>query len=82
VQDLILSILRDIPTETDIDINPLLDQLAGRALSDITFVLREAARLAARDGKSRLNQRSLLKAMEAMPEQDKKQSRQIGFNIM
>lgn len=80
VNDLIESVLQSIPTEDDLDVTGLLDRLTGRALSDITFVLREAARLAARDGKSRLDQQSLLKAVEAIPDQGKQQDRQIGFN--
>jgi cell division protease FtsH len=54
--------------------------LAGRPLSDVTFVVREGARLTARLGRDRLNQTFLLEALAAAPSRAREEpKRRIGF---
>jgi hypothetical protein len=57
----------------------ILDALTGKALSDSAFVVREAARLAAKAGKSQLDQKSMDAALKSLPEDKEKKSRLIGF---
>ena len=60
----------------------LAKELAGRPLSDVSFVVREGARLAARSGKEKLDQASLLAALRASPAREREggeAKRRIGF---
>jgi ATP-dependent 26S proteasome regulatory subunit len=69
-----------LPCESSLDVVPLAKTLAGRPLSDVAFIVREGARLAARSGKDRLDQQSLDTALAAVERKDDGSSRQIGFN--
>lgn len=81
----ILSLLQHslggLPTEADVDAKPLAQALAGHPLSDVAYVVREGARLAARAGRATLNQESLLAALKATPARDPDagEKRRIGF---
>lgn len=80
VRSLLESLLSDIPKGPDVDASTLANVLAGRPLSDVAFVVREGARLAARSRKSQLDQQSLLKAMQSAPAREQAdRSRRIGF---
>ena len=81
VQSLLDKLLSALPKESDVDSKPLAQELAGRPLSDVAFVVREGARLAARSGKDRLEQASLLAALRTTParEREGSEKRSIGF---
>lgn len=82
VQSLLDKLLSSLPKEPDVDSRPLAKELAGRPLSDVSFVVREGARLAARSGKDRLDQASLLSALRASPAREREggeAKRRIGF---
>lgn len=81
VLSLLEKLLLTLPKEEDVDPKPFARDLAGRPLSDVAFVVREGARLAARSGKDRLDQGSLLSAMHATPAREREGSvpRRIGF---
>ena len=81
VRSLLDKLLSSLPKDQDVDSQPLARELAGRPLSDVAFVVREGARLAARSGKDRLDQASLLAAMHAAPAREREggAQRQMGF---
>ncbi len=81
VTSLLEKLLSGLPKEKDVDSTPLARELAGRPLSDVAFVVREGARLAARAGKSRLDQQSLRTALGAAPAREREggAQRRIGF---
>ena len=81
VRSLLDKLLSSLPREQDVDSQPLARELAGRPLSDVAFVVREGARLAARSRKERLDQASLLAAMHAAPAREREggAQRRIGF---
>ena len=83
VQALLDKLLSSLPKESDVDSKPLAKELAGRPLSDVSFVVRESARLAARGGKDRLDQASLLAALQSSPAREREggseNKRRIGF---
>lgn len=82
VQSLLEKLLSSLPKDSDVDAKPLAKELAGRPLSDVSFVVREGARLAARSGKEKLDQASLLSALRASPAREREGSankRRIGF---
>lgn len=81
VLSLLEKLLSEVPKEKDIDPKSFAFELAGRPLSDVAFVVREGARLAARAGKDKLDQNSLLAAMHTAParEHEGDAQRHIGF---
>lgn len=78
---LVEKLLLTLPRSDDVDPKPFARELAGRPLSDVAFVVREGARLAARSGKDKLDQESLFAAMESAPAREREggQQRSIGF---
>jgi len=81
VLELLKKLLSSMPKENDVDVAPLAEKLAGRPLSDVSFVVREGARLAARAGLDKLDQTSLLAALNAAPAREREghEKRRIGF---
>lgn len=81
VESLLDKLFSALPKEADVDSKPLAQELAGRPLSDVAFVVREGARLAARSGKERLDQASLLAALRTTPAREREggEKRRIGF---
>jgi cell division protease FtsH len=82
VKSLLDKLLSSIPKESDVDSTPFARELAGRPLSDVAFVVREGARLAARSGKERMDQASLRAALNTAPARGREESntrRRIGF---
>ena len=81
VLSLLGKLVGELPQESGIDLGPIAKKLDGRPLSDVAFVVREAARLAARSGKDKLDQASLLGALDSAPARDVEgeEHRKIGF---
>lgn len=82
VLSLLDKLLSSLPKESDVDSRPLAKELAGRPLSDVSFVVREGARLAAHSGKEKLDQASLLTALHTTPAREREggeSKRRIGF---
>lgn len=80
VLSLINKLLETLPKDKTVDAAPLAKKLAGRPLSDVSFVIREGARLAARAGENQLRQEYLLAALEDAPSRiEDGSSRHIGF---
>jgi cell division protease FtsH len=76
---LLSSLLLDLPKGEDVDIDALAQKLARRPLSDVSYVIREGARLAARARKSCLDNASLIAALASTPARDPDVSaRRIG----
>lgn len=81
VSALLEKLIGELPREGTLQLVPLATRLVGRPLSDVTFVVREAARLAARAGKMAIDQLSLEQALESSParEPGERERRKIGF---
>lgn len=80
VQGLLGALLDKIPCADDVDPSPLAKELAGRPLSDVSFVVREGARLAARSGADQLHQSNLIDALRSAPARSgNEERRKIGF---
>ena len=79
ISSMLKKALGQISTDSEIDIDFFAEELAGKPLSDVAFLVQEGARLAAKSGKDLLDQESLEKALEKMNvSKENKQSR-IGF---
>ena len=78
---LLAKLLATLPMDGDVELGPLAKEFAGRPLSDVTFVVREAARLAAHAGRTSLNQDCLWAAADSAParEHQAAKQRRIGF---
>ena len=79
VASLLDSLLSKLPKAEDLNLDVILDVLTGKALSDSAFVVREAARIAAKAGKTQLDQESIVAALKSLPKDKGKDSRRIGF---
>lgn len=80
VKALLEKLVVRLPKDDDVDIEPIARKLAQRPLSDVAFVVREGARLAARGGRDRLDQQSLLAALNTTPARDQNETgHRIGF---
>lgn len=80
VKALLEKLVNELPREKDVDVGSLASKLQGRPLSDVVFVVREGARLAARAGGSKIDQASLVRAMESAGARgEENKPRKIGF---
>jgi cell division protease FtsH len=79
VETLLDTLLDKLPNKEDVDASALAMKLTGRPLSDVAFVVREGARLAARAGQDRIAQADLVAALEATPARNQEPERRIGF---
>lgn len=79
VESLLAYLLSRLPKADDLNLSTMLDTLTGKPLSDAAFVVREAARLAAKAGKKQLDQACIHSALASLPEDSKRKSRRIGF---
>lgn len=79
VASLLDSLLNKLSKAEDLNLDKILDALTGKALSDSAFVIHEGARLAAKAGKTQLDQESIDAALNSLPKNQEKKSRRIGF---
>ena len=79
VTSLLDSLLEKLPKSNNLNLESALGVLTGKPLSDAAFVIREAARLAAKVGKSEVDQDSLTSALKSLPEEKEDKAKQIGF---
>jgi cell division protease FtsH len=79
---LLSSLLSSLPTEEDVDPLALSKALTARPLSDVTFVVRDAARRAARSGRSKISQENLLQALHDAPALDKDAGKRNPFGFV
>ena len=72
--------LEGLPKEEKLNLNEIASQLAGRPISDMDYVLKEAGRLAVLNRTGRISQRLLKEACKKLgPGNGKKDRRRIGF---
>jgi cell division protease FtsH len=79
VAALLDALLEKIPKSDDLNLGHIIDALTGKALSDSAYVIREAARIAAKSGKARLDQDSIESAINSPLKDQEKKGRRIGF---
>ena len=78
VESLLKHLLSSLPVSPDIDYTNLSEQLQGHALSDVSFVVKEAGRLAVKSDSLEITHQLLQKAIDALPK-NKENKRKIGF---
>ncbi len=79
VTSLMDSLLSRLPKDDNLNMEKIFHALTGKALSDSAFFIREAARLAAKAGKTKIDQESIEAALNSLPKEQEKKNRQIGF---
>ena len=70
--------LRELPIADDVVIESIAEKLDSHPMSDVTFVLREAGRMAVKSRIEYINQICFDKALDMLPKKEEK--RKIGFN--
>ena len=78
ILSLLQSLLKDRPTAPDLPLEEYSGELSGRPISDISFMMREAAKLAVRGRKEVIGPDELRAAIDALPPKEG-QKRRIGF---
>jgi hypothetical protein len=78
VLSLLTSLLVKLPKAPNLNIEELVKILTGRALSDISFVVREASRLAVKGDKDVIDQACFEEALQLLPKLENNK-RPIGF---
>lgn len=77
---LLMQMLSDRPCADDVDITIVAQSLSGRPLSDVSFVVREACRLAAKSGKGKIYHHCLVSALGELKKHEISQLHsKIGF---
>ncbi|MGB0833416.1 MAG: AAA family ATPase [Psychrobium sp.] len=79
IHSLLKFLLSDKPTCSGLDIEPYVKLLVGRPLSDVSFLIKEAARLAAKNGKDSIDGASIDEAYSNLPKQSNSNENRIGF---
>lgn len=79
VKALLDKLIEKLPKEKTIDTNLLSGKLDGRPLSDVSFVVREGARLTARAGLSHVELAFFLEALDSTPSRSNESTNKIGF---
>lgn len=79
--ELLKSLIAELPQEGSIDVERLAERLLGRPLSDVSYVVKDGARLAAKAGKDRIGQSYLMSAVDSIDvsRDDKVAGGKIGF---
>ncbi|GMM92499.1 ATP-binding protein [Qipengyuania sp. MTN3-11] len=78
IEGLLTSLLGRVPNDIS-DLDPIAAKLTNRPLSDVSFVVREAGRIAARARKDRIENEDLLAALALVPSRDPDVPRRVGF---
>ncbi|MCR8916053.1 ATP-binding protein [Marinobacter panjinensis] len=79
IRSLLGSLLTGIPLSPGLAVEGFVKALVGRPLSDAAFFVREAARLAAKNGKAQLDDESLEAAFASLPQEKVTRATSIGF---
>lgn len=80
VESLLKGLFAERPCEENIKLQKAVKLLSGRPLSDASFLVREAARITAKAGKSKIDNSSVEEALKlVVREEDAPEERKIGF---
>ena len=79
IYQLITSLLNDLPHDEYIDIHELSVRLQGNSVSDVAFIVKEAARLTARNHLKSITQENILIAIQNCCSLENNTKRTIGF---
>lgn len=72
--------IENIPVEGDIDFDQIAEKLLERPMSDVGYVIRQAARLAVKGNSDKVKQKHLLEAVNSLGKIEKEpEHRRIGF---
>jgi hypothetical protein len=80
VASLIASLVVDLPLANDICFDNIINTLTGKPLSDCSFVIREAARLAAKNRKQFIDQDTIDIVINNIPIEQSSKRKPIGFH--
>ena len=75
---LLKSMLDPLPTEGDLALDALARKLVGRPISDVTYTVREAGRMAVRENRRAIDAALLSRACDKLGKSDVR-ARRLGF---
>ena len=77
IESLLNVLLKDISISKDINVKDIASQLNGRALSDVSFIIKEAALNSGKAGLSEISKKSVQDAIDVLPR--KQERKKFGF---
>ena len=80
IRELLENRKKEIPIDDRADLDRLAGELAGKPMSDVVFVLREAGRYAVRNRQSTITDDAFRTALAQLPDAKKKKNK-IGFSV-
>lgn len=80
VKLLLLKLCSERPCEANLSLDEAIKLLSGRALSDASFLVREAARLTAKAGKDKIDNTSIQQALRLVVREKETKQPVIGFH--
>ena len=79
VRSLLDALLASVPVADGLELEPLIEGLVGKPLSDVAFVVKQAAFRAAQSDLEAIDQVCLESAMKGLPDNQADKKRPIGF---
>ena len=76
---LLISLLEPLPTTGDLGLEALAGRLEGRPISDASFIVREAGRMAVQEGRRAIDAQLLSRACDAAGAQKTNDRKRLGF---
>ena len=73
--------IKKMPMDGKIDLDALADKLVNRPMSDVGYIIRQAARIAVKNDSETVKQEHLIEAVNSLdPIQKEPERRRIGFH--
>ena len=79
IAELLSKSFAKLPIAKDVKISEIAENLSGHPLSDVSFLLKEAGRVAVKEHKDVIDVECFDKAYQNLPKTEKKAERRIGF---
>ena len=79
IAELLTKSFAKLPIAKNVKANEIAEKLSGHPLSDVSYLLKEAGRVAVKEHKDSIDYECFEKAFESLPKSEKKENRRIGF---
>lgn len=79
ISELLTKSFAKLPIAKDVKTNEIAERLSGHPLSDVSYLLKEAGRVAVKEHKDSIDYECFEKAYGSLPKPEKKENRRIGF---
>ena len=72
--------IKKMPADNGIDLNVIAEKLVNRPMSDVSYIIRQAARIAVKNNSEKIKEEHLMEAVNGLSTKQKEpEHRRIGF---